>query len=105
MVKVDFGGIVMSFRLIEKDFMTLGHIADYRMLTVSQIAAIFHKNKQAVRRRLREAFQSAAGKRDRYGEARETKKRRAAENGHEPGRRGRGKEKTRKTPAEKGRKK
>jgi hypothetical protein len=43
----------MSFRLIEKDFATLECIADYRILTVSQIASIFHKNKQAVRRRLR----------------------------------------------------
>ena len=43
----------MSFRLIEKDCMTLKCIAEHRILTVSQIAAMFHKNKQAVRRRLR----------------------------------------------------
>ena len=43
----------MPFRLIEKDCMTLKSIAEHRILTVSQIAAMFHKKKQAVRRRLR----------------------------------------------------
>lgn len=44
----------MSFRLIEKDCKTLECIAEYRMLTVSQIAAMFHKKRQVARRRLRD---------------------------------------------------
>ena len=44
----------MAFRRIEKDCETLKSIAEYRILTVSQIAAMFHKNRQVVRRRLRE---------------------------------------------------
>ena len=44
----------MSFRLIEKDCETLKCIAEYRILTVSQIAAMFYKKRQVVRRRLRE---------------------------------------------------
>ena len=44
----------MSFRLKEKDCETLKNIAEYRILSVSQIAAMFHKNRQVVRRRLRE---------------------------------------------------
>ena len=43
----------MSFRLIKKDCETLTCIAEHRMLTVNQIAAMFYKNKQAARRRLR----------------------------------------------------
>jgi DNA-binding PadR family transcriptional regulator len=54
MVTVNFGDFVMSFRLIGKDCETLESIAEYRILTVSQIAAMFHKNRQVVRRRLRE---------------------------------------------------
>jgi len=54
MVTVNLGDFVMSFRLIEKDCETLESIAEYRILTVSQIAAMFHKNRQVVRRRLRE---------------------------------------------------
>jgi DNA-binding MarR family transcriptional regulator len=53
MVAVDLGSDVMSFRLIEKDCKTLAYIAEYRMLTVSQIAAMFGKKKQVARRRLR----------------------------------------------------
>jgi hypothetical protein len=53
MATADLGGFAMSFRLIENDRMTLKCIAEHRILTVSQIAAMFHKNKQAVRRRLR----------------------------------------------------
>lgn len=45
---------MMSFRLIGKDCEILKCIAEYRILTVSQIAAMFHKNRQVVRRRLRE---------------------------------------------------
>ena len=42
----------MSFRLRENDCKTLECIAEYRMLTVTQVAAIFHKSRQVVRRRL-----------------------------------------------------
>ena len=42
----------MSFRLKENDCKTLECIAEHRMLTVTQIAAIFHKSRQVVRRRL-----------------------------------------------------
>jgi len=42
----------MSFRLIENDCKTLECIAEYRMLTVTQIAAILYKSRQVVRRRL-----------------------------------------------------
>ena len=44
-VTPDLGGFMMSFRLIEKDCKTLERIAEYRMLTVSQIAAMFHKSR------------------------------------------------------------
>ena len=39
---------MMSFRLIEKDCKTLECIAEYRMLTLSQIAAMFHKKCQEI---------------------------------------------------------
>ncbi len=42
----------MSFRLKETDCKTLECLADHRVLTVSQIAAIFRKSKQVIRRRL-----------------------------------------------------
>ena len=42
----------MSFRLNKSDYKSLECIAEYRMLTVTQIAAIFHKSRQVVRRRL-----------------------------------------------------
>ena len=42
----------MAFRLRERDCMTLECLADYRILTVPQLAAIFRKNKQVIRRRL-----------------------------------------------------
>ena len=41
----------MAFRLRERDCMTLECLADYRILTVPQLAAIFRKNKQVIRRR------------------------------------------------------
>ena len=44
----------MSFRLIEKDCKILECIAEYRVLIVSQIAAMFHKKRQVARRRLRD---------------------------------------------------
>ena len=44
----------MAFRLIGKDCETLKCIAEHRILTVSQIAAMFYKSSQVVRRRLRE---------------------------------------------------
>ena len=56
MVTVNLGDFVMSFRLIGKDCETLENIAEYRILTVSQIAAMFHKNRQVVRRRFRLLF-------------------------------------------------
>lgn len=42
----------MSFKLNKSDCKTLECIAEHRMLTVTQIAAIFHKSSQVVRRRL-----------------------------------------------------
>ena len=54
MATADLGGFLMSFRLIEKDCKTLEWIAEYRMLTVSQIAAMFCKKRQVARRRLRD---------------------------------------------------
>lgn len=42
----------MAFRLKEDDCKTLECMAEYRMLTVTQLAAILHKSKQIVRRRI-----------------------------------------------------
>ena len=42
----------MSFRLKATDCDILKCLAEYRVLTVSQISAIFHKSPQVVRRRL-----------------------------------------------------
>jgi len=42
----------VSFRLKENDCKTLELIAEYRMLTVTQIAALLYKSRQVVRRRL-----------------------------------------------------
>ena len=42
----------MPFKLNKSDYKTLECIAEYRMLTVTQTAAIFHKSRQVVRRRL-----------------------------------------------------
>jgi predicted ArsR family transcriptional regulator len=42
----------MSFRLKAADCNVLKCIAEHRVLTVSQIAAIFHKSRQVTRRRL-----------------------------------------------------
>ncbi len=42
----------MSFKLNKSDYKTLEYIAEYRILTVTQIDAIFHKSRQVVRRRL-----------------------------------------------------
>jgi len=44
----------MSFRLKEADCKTLECIADHRMLTVTQLMAIFQKSAHVVRRRLRD---------------------------------------------------
>jgi DNA-binding PadR family transcriptional regulator len=41
----------MAFRLREIDCITFEYLADYRILTVPQLAAIFRKNKQVIRRR------------------------------------------------------
>jgi len=42
----------MSFKLNKSDYKSLECIAEYRILTVTQTAAIFHKSRQVVRRRL-----------------------------------------------------
>jgi len=44
--------MVMAFRLRLTDCGTLRYIADYRILTIPQLAAVLRKNKQAVTRRL-----------------------------------------------------
>jgi hypothetical protein len=44
----------MSFRLKTTDCNILECFAEYRVLTVSQVASLFHKSKQAIRRRLRD---------------------------------------------------
>jgi hypothetical protein len=44
----------MSFRLKTTDCNILECLAEYRVLTVSQVASLFHKSKQAIRRRLRD---------------------------------------------------
>ena len=44
----------MAFRLRENDCKSLEYLADYRILTVPQIAAIFQKDKQVIRRRFGE---------------------------------------------------
>ncbi len=54
MVMVDLGGFMMSFRLRESDYKIIECIAEYNILTVPQITAIFQKNKQVLRRRFRE---------------------------------------------------
>lgn len=41
----------MAFRLRDSDCKTLECLADYRILTIPQIAAIFQKDKQVIRRR------------------------------------------------------
>lgn len=45
---------MMSFRLRESDYKIIECIAEYNILTVPQITAIFQKNKQVLRRRFRE---------------------------------------------------
>ncbi len=44
----------MTFRLRESDCRTLEHLAEYRILTMAQLAAILRKNKPAVRKRIRD---------------------------------------------------
>ena len=44
----------MAFRLKNNDIEILEGIADYRILSVSQIVSLFQRNRQAIRRRLRE---------------------------------------------------
>ena len=44
----------MTLRLKTTDCSILECLAEYRVLTVSQIAAIFHKSRQVIRRRLRD---------------------------------------------------
>src|SRR4030042_1699807 len=42
----------MPLRLKTTDCDILASLAEYRVLTMSQVAAVFHKNRQVVRRRL-----------------------------------------------------
>jgi len=55
----------MAFRLRESDCRTLECLAEYRVLTMSQLAAVCQKTKPAVRKRIRdlreEGFVEAAG--------------------------------------------
>ena len=44
----------MTFRLRESDCKTLEHLAEYRILTMSQLAAVGQKTKPAVRKRVRD---------------------------------------------------
>jgi DNA-binding transcriptional ArsR family regulator len=44
----------MSFRLKATDCNILECLGEYRVLTVSQVAALFHKSQQVIRRRLRD---------------------------------------------------
>jgi predicted ArsR family transcriptional regulator len=44
----------MAFRMRENDCRTLEYLADYRILTVSQLAAVCRKTKPAVRKRIRD---------------------------------------------------
>jgi len=44
----------MTLRLKTTDCEILKYLAEYRVLTVSQVAAVFHRSRQVVRRRLRD---------------------------------------------------
>lgn len=44
----------MTLRLKTTDCEILKYLAEYRLLTVSQVAAVFHKSRQVIRRRLRD---------------------------------------------------
>jgi len=44
----------MSFRLQNGDYKIIEYLAEYRILTVSQLAGLFRKNGQVIRRRCRE---------------------------------------------------
>ena len=60
----------MTFRLRESDCKTLEHLAEYRILNMTQLAAVLQKNKPAVRKRIRdlrkEGFVEVAG--NEYGQ-------------------------------------
>ena len=60
----------MAFRLRKSDCRTLEHLAEYRILNMSQLAAVLRKNKPAVRKRIRdlrkEGFVKVAG--NEYGQ-------------------------------------
>ncbi len=43
----------MTFKLRASDFRTLEHLADHRILTMSQLATVLQKNRHAVRKRVR----------------------------------------------------
>ena len=44
----------MTFKLRTNDIRTLEHVADHRILTMAQLAAVLQKNKPAVRKRIRD---------------------------------------------------
>jgi DNA-binding MarR family transcriptional regulator len=44
----------MTFKLRKSDIRTLEHVADHRILTMAQLAAVLQKNKPAVRKRIRD---------------------------------------------------
>ena len=44
----------MPFRLQKGDHEIIEHLAEYRILSISQLAAVFRKSKQVMRRRCRE---------------------------------------------------
>ena len=44
----------MTFKLRTSDFKTLEHVADHRILTMAQLAAVLQKNKPGVRKRIRD---------------------------------------------------
>ena len=60
----------MAFRLRKSDCRTLEHLAEYRILTMAQLAAVCQKSKPAVRKRIRdlrkEGFVKVAG--NEYGQ-------------------------------------
>ena len=48
----------MVFKLRESNYVILKHLAEYRILTISQLAAVCQKNKPTVRKRIRDLRES-----------------------------------------------
>ncbi len=44
----------MAFRLQKGDYEIIRYLGEYRILLISQLAAVFRRSKQAIRRRCRE---------------------------------------------------